>query len=145
MRNGQQIDLLHFGPAHTTGDTAVFFRGTNAVHMGDVFNRGYPFIDADNGGDLSGMIAFCQAVLDAIDKDTTVIPGHGEISDYDGLKSYIAMLSEMKQSISKMIKRGRSLEEVVAAKPTAKYDAQYGDPSNFVNRAYTSLSREMGE
>ena len=143
--NGQQIDLLHFGPAHTTGDTAVFFRGTNAVHMGDVFNRGYPFIDADNGGDLSGMIAFCQAVLDAIDKDTTVIPGHGEISDYDGLKSYIAMLSEMKQSISKMIKRGRSLEEVVAAKPTAKYDAQYGDPSNFVNRAYTSLSREMGE
>ena len=141
--NGEEIELLHFGPAHTTGDTAIVFRGSNAVHLGDVFNRGYPFIDADNGGDLSGMIAFCKAVLAVIDKDTTVIPGHGEISDYNGLKNYIAMLEDMKKTIGKMIKRGKSLEEVVAAKPTAKYDAEFGDPSNFVNRAFTSLSREM--
>ena len=141
--NGQQIDLLHFGPAHTTGDTAVIFRGTNAVHLGDVFNRGYPFIDADNGGDLSGMIAFCQAVLDTIDEKTVVIPGHGEISDYDGLQQYIAMLQDMKQTIGQMIGEGRSLGEVVAARPTVKYDPEYGDPSNFVNRAYTSLKREM--
>jgi len=51
--NGERIDLLHFGPAHTTGDAGVVFRNHNAVHMGDVFNNaGYPFIDADNGGDL---------------------------------------------------------------------------------------------
>jgi len=73
--NGEQIDLLHFGPAHTTGDTAVIFRGRNAVHLGDVFNNsGYPFIDADNGGDLDGMIHFCASVLAEIDEDTTVIP-----------------------------------------------------------------------
>jgi len=48
--NGERIDLVHFGPAHTTGDTGVFFRGNNAVHLGDVFNGAYPFIDADNGG-----------------------------------------------------------------------------------------------
>ena len=140
--NGEQVDLMHFGPAHTTGDTAIIFRGSNAVHLGDVFNRGYPFIDADNGGDLSGMIAFCQAVLDTIDKDTVVIPGHGEISDYAGLQSYIAMLQDMKDTIGGMIDQGMSLGDVINAKPTVKYDPEYGDPSNFVNRAYTSLSRE---
>ncbi|MFB3079283.1 MAG: MBL fold metallo-hydrolase, partial [Lysobacterales bacterium] len=79
--NGERIDLLHFGPAHTTGDTAVIFRGQNAVHMGDVFNNaGYPFIDADNGGSLDGLIAFCEAVLAEIDEDTTVVPGHGAVA-----------------------------------------------------------------
>ncbi len=141
--NGQEIDLVHAGPAHTTGDTAVIFRGDNAVHLGDVFNRGYPFIDADNGGDLSGMIAFCKAVLGLIDRDTVVIPGHGEISDYDGLQHYIVMLEEMKAVIGRMIRDGRSLGDVIAAKPTAKYDPEFGDPFNFVNRAYTSLKREM--
>jgi cyclase len=143
--NDEKIELLHVGPAHTTGDTAIIFRGTNAVHLGDVFNRsGYPFIDADNGGDLGGMIAFCQAVLDAIDEDTVVIPGHGEISDYQGLQSYIAMLEDMHKTIGKMVKRGKSLEEVVAANPTKDYDASQGDSTNFVNRAYKSLKRELG-
>jgi glyoxylase-like metal-dependent hydrolase (beta-lactamase superfamily II) len=144
--NDETIELLHPGPAHTTGDTAVIFRGSNAVHLGDVFNRsGYPFIDAGNGGDLRGMIDFCQAVLDAIDETTVVIPGHGEISDYAGLQAYIDMLEDMHQTIGKMVKRGKSLEEVVAANPTAKYDAENGDSTNFVNRAYTSLQRELGK
>lgn len=143
--NDEKIELMHAGPAHTTGDAAIIFRGSNAVHLGDVFNRsGYPFIDADNGGDLRGMIDFCQAVLDVIDENTIVIPGHGEISDYQGLKSYIAMLEDMHQVIGKMVKRGKSLEEVVAANPTKDYDAANGDSTNFVNRAYKSLKREQG-
>ena len=140
--NDELIELIHVGPAHTTGDTVVIFRESNAVHLGDVFNRGYPFIDADNGGDLSGMINFCEAVLNSIDEQTTVIPGHGEISDYQGLVAYIDMLKDVRKTISRMIKRGRTLSQVVEAKPTAQYDAEYGDPSNFVNRAYTSLKRE---
>jgi len=143
--NDEKIELMHAGPAHTTGDAAIIFRGSNAVHLGDVFNRsGYPFIDADNGGDLRGMIDFCQAVLDVIDENTVVIPGHGEISDYQGLKSYIAMLEDMHQVIGKMVKRGKSLEEVVAANPTKDYDEANGDSTNFVNRAYKSLKREQG-
>lgn len=144
--NGEKIDLLHAGPAHTTGDTAVIFRASNAVHLGDVFNKtGYPFIDADNGGDLRGMINFCQAVLDSIDENTTVIPGHGEITDYADLQAYIAMLEDLHGKISKMVRRGRSLEEVVAANPTADYDAAQGDSTNFVNRAYHSIKRELGK
>ncbi len=140
--NGEQIDLVHYGPAHTTGDTAVIFRGVNAVHFGDVFNAGYPFIDADNGGEIEGMIAFCSAVLDEIDSNTHVIPGHGPVSDYDGLVHYIHMLTTVRGRIVGMIAEGLSLEEIAAAKPTAEFDAQFGDPSGFINRAYTSLMRD---
>lgn len=144
--NGERIELLHTGPAHTTGDAAVIFRGSNVVHMGDVFNRaGYPFIDADNGGDVAGMIAFCRAVLAAIDKETTVVPGHGEISDYEGLQSYTDMLATVHQRIAKLVKRGKSLQEVVAEKPTREFDEQYGDPARFVDRAYVSIKRELGD
>ena len=140
--NDQTIELLHFGPAHTTGDTAVIFRGANAVHLGDVFNRGYPFIDADNGGDLSGMIAFCERVLAAIDESTVVIPGHGEISDYEGLRDYIDMLRTVRERITKLLDDGADLAAVAVAKPTADFDETYGDPTNFVDRAFTSLARE---
>ena len=144
--NGERIDLLHAGPAHTTGDTAVVFRGANAVHLGDVFNNaGYPFIDAGNGGDLTGMIAFCRAVLDAIDTDTTVIPGHGPVASYETLEAYIAMLEIMRFRIGAMVAEGKSLEEVVANKPTRDFDERFGDPANFVNRAYTSMARELNQ
>ena len=80
-------------------------------------------------------------MLDAIDPTTTVIPGHGPISNYEGLQTYIEMLTDMHETIGKMVDRGRSLEEVIAAKPTAKWDAQFGDSANFVNRAYTSIKK----
>lgn len=144
--NGEQIELLHFGPAHTTGDTAVVFRGTNAVHLGDVFNNsGYPFIDADNGGDLDGMIRFCQAVLATIDKQTVVVPGHGSLSDYQGLADYIRMLQTMRTKIGELVGQGLTLEEVIQRKPTQAYDSKFGDPANFVDRAYTSVKRSQGK
>ena len=78
--NGEIVELIHAGPAHTTGDAAVLFRGSNAIHMGDVYNNaGYPFLDVDNGGSIDGTIHFCEAMLAEIDLDTVVIPGHGPI------------------------------------------------------------------
>ena len=74
-----------------------------------------------------------------------VIPGHGELSDYEGLQRYIVMLTESRDKIAKMIKQGKSLIEVLNAKPTRKYDGEYGDPAMFVDRAYTSLVRELGK
>ena len=142
--NDQEIELMHFGAAHTTGDTAVFFRGDNAVHLGDVYNNsGYPFIDAGNGGTLDGLIAFCQATLKEIDEETIVIPGHGPISDYQGLTRYIAMLTDIRAKMMALILDGASLEEVVAAKVTAAYDAEQGDPNLLVNRAYFSLTHKV--
>ncbi|MEZ5596070.1 MAG: MBL fold metallo-hydrolase [Pseudomonadales bacterium] len=142
--NGETIDLVHAGPAHTTGDTAVIFRDSNAVHLGDVFNNsGYPFIDVDNGGDLTGVIGFCKAVLDEIDGNTVVIPGHGPIATQETLVAYVAMLELLRGRILGMIREGKSLEEVLAAQPTRDFDEKQGDPAGFVNRAYTSLRLEL--
>lgn len=140
--NDEQIDLIHAGPAHTMGDTAVFLRGSNIVHMGDVYNNsGYPFIDADNGGDLEGMIAFCEAVLAEISPDTTVVPGHGPVATYNDLAEYITMLTEIRGKMMVLIGQGASLEEVIAAEPTANWDDRMGDPTRLLNRAYASLTR----
>lgn len=140
--NGEKIDLLHFGPAHTTGDTAVIFRGHNAVHLGDVFNNsGYPFIDADNGGGINGVISFCESVLAVIDEQTTVIPGHGPVTDYAALVAYIDMLKTVRDRIVKLIGEGADLEAVYAAEPTADFDEAHGDPSGLINRAFTSLTK----
>jgi len=139
--NGQTVDLWHFGPAHTTGDTAVYFRGSNAVHLGDVFNNaGYPFIDAGNGGTLEGVIKFCSETLARINEDTVVIPGHGPITDYQALADYIDMLSIIRDRMLVLIDEGATLEEVYAAKPTADYDEKMGDNTGFINRAYMSLT-----
>ena len=143
--NGEQIDLVHAGPAHTTGDTAVIFGNHKAVHFGDVFNNtGYPFIDADSGGEINGMIAFCQAILDELPKDAIVIPGHGEITDYATLEAYIAMLTTVRDRVAAGIAEGKSLEEVEAGNPTAGFEEAYGDVAaslGFVNRVYTSLTK----
>lgn len=140
--NGEQIDLLHFGPAHTAGDAAVVFRGHNAVHMGDIFNRrGYPFIDADNGGDLDGMIFFCEEVLTEIRKDTIVIPGHGPVGGYADLEEYVSMLKTIRERIGLLIGAGATLEEVIAANVTADWDDVNDNSELLVNRAFTSMSR----
>jgi len=140
--NGEVIDLMHVAPAHTTGDAAVIFRNHNAVHLGDVFNNsGYPFIDTDNGGDLDGTIAFCEAVLKELQPGATVIPGHGEVATYDDLVAYIAMLKGVRAKLTELIRSGATLEQVIAAKPTAEWDARYGDPTRIVNRGYAAVSR----
>jgi glyoxylase-like metal-dependent hydrolase (beta-lactamase superfamily II) len=139
--NGEQVDLVHFGPAHTTGDTAVIFRGSNVVHMGDVYNNaGYPFIDVGNGGDLDGVIAFCQAVLDEIDEQTVVVPGHGPVSNYESMQAYVAMLQVVRDRIAGLVGEGEDLEAVIASRPTRGFDEKYGDPARFIDRAYFSLA-----
>lgn len=140
--NGDRIDLLHSGPAHTTGDTAVVFRDRNLIHLGDVFNTsGYPFIDADNGGSIDGVIEFCEMALAEIEPGAIVIPGHGPVADYQALADYIVMLRTIRDRMSSLINSGASLEQVVAARPTSDWDAEMGDPVMLIDRAYASLSR----
>ena len=145
--NGEEIDVIHAGPAHTAGDAAVIFRNHNAVHFGDVFNNtGYPFIDADSGGGIDGMIAFCQAILDEMQPSAVIIPGHGEVTDITTLQAYIDMLTTVRERVAKMITEGKGLADVLAAKPTTDFDQTYGPAENalgFVDRVYTSLVRDM--
>ncbi len=142
--NGERVDLLHFGPAHTTGDTAVIFRKHNAVHLGDVYNNaGYPFIDAGNGGTLDGVIEFCSETLKQINEDTIVIPGHGPITDYQALSDYIDMLQTIRDRMMAMIENGASLDEIYAANITKEWDEAKGDNTGFINRSYMSLSHKV--
>ena len=144
--NGEEVDVVHAGPAHTAGDAAVIFRGHNAVHFGDVFNNaGYPFIDVDSGGGIDGMIAFCQTVLDEVGPNATIIPGHGEVTDSATLQRYIDMLKTARARVAERIAEGKSLEEIVAARLTADFDETYGpeiQSLGFVNRIYASLTRD---
>lgn len=144
--NGEEIDLVHAGPAHTAGDTAVIFKGHNAVHFGDVFNNtGYPFIDVDSGGSINGMIAFCQAILDEIGPDAIVIPGHGEVTDSATLQAYIDMLTTVRDRVAAQMAEGKSLMAVVGSNVATDLEDRYGPVTaslGFVDRVYTSLSRE---
>jgi glyoxylase-like metal-dependent hydrolase (beta-lactamase superfamily II) len=141
--NGETIDLMYTGPAHTAGDAAIIFRNHNAAALGDVLNTaGYPFLDTENGGDLDGAIKFCETVLGDLRPGAVVIPGHGPVTTYEGLKEYIAMLKGVRAKLAALIKKGATMEEVMAAKPTAEWDARWGNPMRIINRGYLSLTRK---
>lgn len=141
--NDEKIDLLHFGPAHTTGDTVIYFTNQNAIHLGDVFfSNSYPFIDVDNGGSLSGMINYLEKIVLVIDKDTIVMPGHGEISSISDIKETIDMLKTVKNRILMSIENNQSLEEIISSNITKDFDKKYNTlllRDTFIDRAYASL------
>ena len=141
--NDEKIDLFHFGPAHTTGDTVIYFTNQNAIHLGDVFfSNSYPFIDVDNGGSLSGMINYLEKIILVIDKDTIVMPGHGEISSISDIKETIEMLKTVKNRILMSIENNQSLEEIISSNITKDFDKKYNTlllRDTFIDRAYASL------
>lgn len=122
--NGETIDLVHPGPAHTGGDTLVFFRGHNILLTGDIFvGSDYrpPYFDDLNGGSLEGTIAGTQAVLSLIDDKTVVIPGHGEVATRADLVTYHERLVDLRERIKAAIARGDSEDAVVASKPVGNF------------------------
>ena len=139
--NDEEIEIVHFGPAHTSGDSAVIFHNQNAIHYGDVFvTEGYPFIDVSSGGSIDGIINFLSKSLEKLKPGAIILPGHGEIAKIQDVKDMISMLETVRDRISKMIDEGKSLQEVIDAKPTKDFDEKYPDwLGNFVNRAYASL------
>ncbi|HSG80913.1 MAG TPA: MBL fold metallo-hydrolase [Gemmatimonadota bacterium] len=146
--NGDEIHAFHVEHAHTDGDVIVHFQRANVVHMGDVYFSGiYPFVDVSSGGSVDGIIAASKSVLERIAEDTQIIPGHGTLSGRDGLAEYVAMLEAVRSRVVELIAAGKSREEVVAAKPTAEFDAEWGGgwigPDRFVEILYDDLSRKM--
>ena len=143
--NGEQIELYHFGHAHTTGDTAVFLRNSNVLHMGDVFNMtGPPFIDAGNGGSIDGIIRFCEEVLKVVNDKTVVVPGHGPISTTEDLQTYIDMLIVVRDRIQQGIQQGKSLQEIIDTDPTKEWRDMFGDGPfivGVIDRAYAGMTK----
>lgn len=124
--NGEEIRALHVAHAHTDGDVLVHFRRANVLHAGDTFfNGSYPFIDSDSGGSVAGLIACVDRILALADDATKIIPGHGPVAGRADAQAYRAMLVATTGRIGELLQQGEEVEAIVAAKPTADYDARW--------------------
>jgi len=143
--NGTSIALKYYGPAHTDSDISVTFAEANIFHAGDTFWNGiYPFIDYSTGGSIDGTIAACDATLAATNGDTIIIPGHGKpVSNKAELKEFRDMLAAIRDNVAKLKSAGKTRDEAVAAKPTASFDAKWGqfviDPGFFTRIVYEGV------
>jgi cyclase len=146
--NGEEIYIYHPEPAHTDGDSIVYFRHANVMHVGDVpSSLRYPNIGVNDGGSVDGMIAAARQVMKIANPDTKIIPGHlGPIVGFKEIQQQIDMFIAVRDRVLSAIRAGKTLEEVVASKPTADFDqGRMGGaitPDRFVTLVYTDLSRK---
>ena len=126
--NGQTIELKHYAPAHTDSDISVMFSEANVIHVGDTYWNGiYPFIDYSTGGSIDGTIEATEANLARVADDTIIIPGHGRpVSNKAELEEWRDMLVAVRDNVANLKRQGKSRDETVDAKPTAAFDAKYG-------------------
>ncbi|MBV8050782.1 MAG: MBL fold metallo-hydrolase [Acidobacteriaceae bacterium] len=126
--NGENIALKHYAPAHTDSDISVHLTNADILLVADTFWNGYyPFIDYSTGGSIDGMIRATEANLSEITDKMIVIPGHGPVATKSDLSFYRDLLVSTRDKVATLKKQGKSLDEVVAEKPTAFYDAKWGN------------------
>lgn len=151
--NGEAVVVYHLPNAHTDGDSIVFFRRSDVLSTGDIFTPGgYPFLDLARGGSVQGEIDALNKIIDITvpakyqEGGTMVVPGHGRICDEADVVEYRNMLTIIRDRFQDMIRKGMTLEQVKAAKPTLDYDTQYGSTTGFwttdkfVEAVYKDLS-----
>jgi len=138
--NDDDLEFTHLPNAHTETDIVVRFRKANVLHMGDCFTGGFPFIDANTGGTLDGLILGHEKVLATIDDDTKVIRGHGPLGNKAELKAYHDMLVVVRDRVAKLVKAGKTQEQVVEARPTKEFEEKFGgtnfNAAQWIGRAY---------
>jgi glyoxylase-like metal-dependent hydrolase (beta-lactamase superfamily II) len=136
--NGEAVQIIHEPDAHTDGDSIVFFRKSDVVATGDLFTTVmYPFIDVANGGTINGYVKALNAILDITvasnvnEGGTMVVPGHGRLSDEQDVIEYRDMATIVRDRIQEYVKRGLTLDQVKAKKPTLDFDPRYGMDTGF--------------
>jgi cyclase len=137
--NGETVEILDMPPAHTASNAMVHYVNANVYHLGDLYTRTrYPVIA---GGTVQGFIDSVDRVLEMSDADARFIPGIGEVGDRADLMHYRNMLVTVQDRVAGLVEQGKTLDEVLAAKPTAEFDAVYGDPSRlFLPPLYQEFS-----
>jgi len=142
--NGDDVTAHHLPPAHTDGDSYIQFRKENVIHTGDVFaSYRYPFIDVQSGGSVRGVVRAIDHLLPLIDEKTKIIPGHGGLPSKKDVLAYRRMIATVADRVESMAKAGKSLQEVIAAKPTRDFDEQWGKfrkPDVFVEIVYSGFA-----
>jgi len=144
--NGEEVRAFLVPPAHTDGDSFVYFPESDVLHLGDVYRTtSYPIIDLYNGGSLRGTIAAIDMAIDIAGPETKVIPGHGlDIVGREELIEFREMILDVQNQVLRMIREGMKLEEIMAEQPTAAYDSEWTDdpgwgPEDFVPIVYYEL------
>ena len=142
--DGEEVQLIPIPRAHTDGDTLVYFPVNDVIMTGDFFRSlGYPNIDRANGGSMNGMIDGLGRVIALAGPKTRIIPGHGDIVDRAGVMAHRDMMLAIRDRIAPLVSQGRTLEQVVAAKVTADYDAKVPSASTtserFIGQVYAEL------
>jgi len=144
--NGDDVTSTHLPPAHTDGDSFVRFARANVIHTGDVFAAyRYPFIDVESGGSVKGVLRAIDVMLPLMDDNTKVIPGHGGLSSRKDVLAYRKMVSTAISKVEPMVKSGRSLQQVIDAKPLREFDEEWGKfrkPEAFVEIVYNGLRKK---
>lgn len=156
--NGEAVEVLRQPAAHTDSDAIVFFRRSDVVVAGDVFDtRHFPVIDVDRGGTVQGEIAALNRIVDLAvpsvplvshEGGTIVVPGHGRLCEQYDVVEYRDMVTIIRDRVRDLVKAGRSLAEVQAAQPAKGYMGRYGNPKGdwttdrFVEAVYRSLQKE---
>jgi len=153
--NGEGIEVFQQPAAHTDGDAIVFFRRSDVVVAGDVFDTTrFPVIDIAKGGSIQGEIAALQKLVDTAipsvpivsrEEGTLVIPGHGRICDQLDVVEYRDMVTIIRDRVRDLMKQGLTLEQIQAASPARGYIRRYGSDkgpwttNDFVEAVYHSL------
>jgi cyclase len=140
--NGDSIIVFHVAPAHTDGDAVIVFTKANVVHMGDLFvSDRFPFVDRSSGGSIHGIIAAADRVLVTTNSQTRIIPGHGPLADRARLKAYRDMLFTLRDRMRAEIAAKHTIEQVLASKITAEYDASWpSGRERFLRLLYQELA-----
>jgi glyoxylase-like metal-dependent hydrolase (beta-lactamase superfamily II) len=142
--NNSTLRLEHYLPAHTDSDISVHFPEADILHPGDTFwNRDYPFIDYWTGGSTDGHIRAAEANIAKVTSKTIVIPGQGAVGGKADLILFRDVLVDIRDKVAALKKQGKPLPEVIAARPSARYDAEWGNlfqnPSNFIALVYRGV------
>ena len=142
--NDTRILLKYYTPAHTDTDISVFFPEADVIHVGDTWWNGvFPFVDYSTGGSIDGQIRAAEVNIAAVTNRTLVIPGHGPVGAKVDLIEFRDMLVTIREKVAALKKQGRPLNETVAAKPTAAYDAKWGQflitPAVFTGLVYAGV------
>jgi len=140
--NGQTIRAINAPmPTHTDGDVLIYFVEADVLHMGDTYMKDrYPFVDTGSGGKQAGFIATLTRALEIARPTTKIIPGHGELATRADLEAALDMHKGARAAVEALVSQGKTLEETIAAKPLAPWNARFGGPGAFINDdAYTTV------
>ncbi len=146
--NGEEIKVIHFPRGHTDGDSVIFFPGSNVVHMGDdFFNGRFPVVDLEAGGDVEGLTANIAGLIERLSKvpGLKIIPGHGPLSDVEGLKSFHRMLTETTDIVRKRMAAGKTLDQIKAEglpEEWKSWGSGFINTNRWLELIYTSLSKK---